>query len=526
VGSNSIRQVIADVTSDGGIRVVDEMKVAPRLGSGLSTTGSLTQSAMHDAAEAIATMCTLARQLGASRIEAVATSAVRDASNAREFTDLVRERASIQLRILSGPEEARLCFLSAQAHFEIGNGRAIVLDIGGGSLEVALSADGVVEHLQSLPLGAIRLTERFLGGAAASTDREVAKLRREVRQLLRESLPFKEWRGAQCIGSGGTFTNLAGIFLARNNIRVARSVHGGYVPRAEVENVLAQLQGLTAAQRVAIPGLNAGRADIIVGGLAVAAEAMAHFRARGVLASAYGIREGMLRRMARVSPVVADLGKARERAIREFAERCHYEERHASHVQELALRLFDSMGKRLGCEPGERQLLAEAALLHEVGYHVAYNKHHKHSYHLILHAEIPGMSPEEQVVVASVARYHRGPPPRRKHENFGLLDSDTRATIKRLSALLRLADGFDKGHSGAVEKLNVRWVKRAIRITALGRAGDERNLQLAAWGAGKKAGLLASLAKVPVEIVMSGGMVLASTDVDQDSRDVELADSA
>jgi exopolyphosphatase/guanosine-5'-triphosphate,3'-diphosphate pyrophosphatase len=508
IGSNSIRQVIADVTPEGGIRVVDEMKSAPRLGAGLARSGELNPVAIERAVEAVTRMSTLARELGASRIDAVATSAVREARNAKDFLERVRRQSALNVRVLSGSEEARLCFLSALAHFEMGNGRSVVMDIGGGSLEIALSADGVVEHLQSLPLGAIRLTEQFLGEEPRR--RTVKKLRETARKQLKERLPFKDWRGAQCIGSGGTFTNLAGIFLERSNVRLVRSVHGTYIPRAEVEHILAHLLELTAAQRLAVPGLNAGRADIIVAGLAVAAETMAHFRSRGVLASAYGIREGLLLRIARVTPVVSDPGKARERSLREFAVRCHYEERHAQHVRQLALILFDSLGKRIGCEPAERQLLGEAALLHEVGYHISYNRHHKHSYHLIVHAEFLGMPPDEQIVVANVARYHRGAPPRRKHENFQSLDKETRDRIRRLSALLRLADGLDRGHSGAVERVNVRWLDRAIRLTPVARPGEERGLRLAAWGASRKGALLADLAGVPVEVVAPNNEVFST----------------
>lgn len=508
IGSNSIRQVVADVTPDGAIRVVDEMKSAPRLGAGLVVTGELTAVAMERATEAITRMSTLARELGAARVDAVATSAVREARNSREFLDMVRKHAAINIRVLSGNEEARLCFLSALAHFDIGSGRSVVMDIGGGSLELVLSAEGVVEHLKSLPLGAIRTTEQFLSDE--SRKRSIGKMRQAARDHLRGTLPFKEWRGSQCIGSGGTFTNLAGIYLARNNVRTSRSVHGTYIPRAEVEHILSLLQELSPAQRLEVPGLNVGRADIIVAGLAVAAEAMAHFRCRGVLASAYGIREGLLLRIARVTPALSDPGRARERSIREFAQRCHYEERHARHVRQLALRLFDALGKRLGCEPEDRQLLAEAALLHEVGYHISYNKHHKHSYHLIMHAEFLGMQPNEQIMLANVARYHRGSPPRGKHENFAQLDRGVRRRIRQLSALLRVADGLDRGHGGAVDRVGVRWMERAIRLTLVAKKGEARGLRVAAWGASRKADLLSRLAGVPVEVVLPDGQLFST----------------
>ena len=499
VGSNSIRQIVADVTPAGQIRVVDEMKAAPRLGAGLFKRNELSEEPMRLAIESLVRMATLARQLGAKRIEAVATSAVRGAVNGPAFLARVRQETGLKVRVLVGEEEARLAFRSALAHFELGHGRAVVMDIGGGSLELALSAEGLVERLVSLPYGALRLTEQFLGATPRAKD--VRKLRKFIRDDIRKALPLRDWRGAEVIGSGGTFTNLAGIYLARQGMRAARSVHGTRIPRVEVEHVLEMLQELTVEERLTVPGLNPGRADIIVAGLAVAAEVLARVEPRDVAASAYGIREGLLLEVARVMPTIADPGEARSRSVREFAERCHYEEPHSRHVQRLALQLFDSIGTRLGCEPGDRHMLADAALLHDVGYHINYEGHHKHSLHLIRHADLLGLSPSEQVVIAHVARYHRGgEPDKKKHRDFAQLDKSSRQRIVRLAAILRLADGLDRGHVGAVERVKVRWMERALRITPV-PVPRAKSLRLELWGASRKAGLLSQLIGVPVEIV-------------------------
>jgi exopolyphosphatase / guanosine-5'-triphosphate,3'-diphosphate pyrophosphatase len=216
IGSNSVRQIVADVSPNGGIRVIDEMKAMPRLGQGVDQTGRLSESAMESAVSAIARMAILARQFGAERIEVVATSAVRDAANGPEFTDRIALSTGLPVRILSGEAEARLSFRSALAHFELGAGRTVVMDIGGGSLELVLAKEGVVERLASLPYGAIRLTEQFL--QPDIRPRAVRALRAEVRTGLRSAAPVKDWRGATVIGSGGTFTNLAGIVLSRHGL--------------------------------------------------------------------------------------------------------------------------------------------------------------------------------------------------------------------------------------------------------------------------------------------------------------------
>ncbi len=509
IGSNSIRQTIADVSPNGTIRVVDEMKAAPRLGAGLLETGVLGEMAIQNALIALTRMATLGSQLGVKRTEVVATSAVRDAANGDEFLRRVQSETGLKVRILRGEDEARLSFRSALAHFDLGSGRAVVMDIGGGSLELALSEDGLVDRLVSLPLGAIHMSERFLGPHAKK--KGMRKLRKDVRAELRRRLAARHWHATRVFCSGGTFTSLASIYLARIGMERAKTVHGTVIPRVELEHIVDMLQSMSIAERQTVPGLNAARSDIIVGGLAVAAEVAARVEAKELVVSAYGIREGILLESAHVAPLAADPGEARERSVLQLAERTHYEAPHSQHVQKLALQLFDSIGQRLGCTPEERHLLADAALLHDIGYHISYDKHNKHSYHLIEHAELLGMTPSEQIVVANVARYHRGAEPKKKHANYGGLDKPLRKTIMRLSAILRVADGFDRGHASAVAEIKVRWLERAVRLTAVPRR-HTLNLRLDLWGAARKSNLLSELAGVPVEIVGPDGSVMTYDD--------------
>ena len=501
IGSNSIRQIIADVSPTGTIRVVDEMKAAPRLGAGIHETGELSREAGDAAIEALGRMEALARQLGARRTRAVATSAVRDAGNSEDWLARVRLETGLDVEVLDGDDEARLSFRSAQAHFDLGIGRAAVIDVGGGSLELVLSADGLIERLISLPFGAIRLTEKYF--AKGITPRSMRKLRRRVRKSLKDEVPARDWRGSQVIGSGGTFTNLAGMVLARHHVTTARTVHGTIVQRVELEHIVDYLAALSPVERQQVPGLNAARADIIVAGLAAVAEVVARLEAKSFAVSSYGIREGILLDLAQVKPGSADRGEARERSVKQLAERSHYEALHAGQVQKLALRLFDSIGARIGCHPEDRQTLSDAALLHDIGYHINYDKHHKHSYHLITHAELLGMTPAEQVIVANVARYHRGAEPSKAHENFGPLSAADRARVRRLAAILRVADGLDRGHTAAVADLRVRWLERALRIIPV--PADGASIRLELWGASKKSDLLAEIAGAPVEIVAPGG---------------------
>jgi exopolyphosphatase / guanosine-5'-triphosphate,3'-diphosphate pyrophosphatase len=509
IGSNSIRQTIADVSPTGVIRVVDELKAAPRLGAGLYERGSLNEIAVQNALSTLSRMATLANQLGVERTEVVATSAVRDASNGEQFLKLVRAETGLSVRVLRGDDEARLSFRSALAHFDLGVGRAVVMDIGGGSLELALSADGLVERLISLPFGAIRMTEQYIG--TSGKKKGMRKLRKRVRRELRRTVAARHWHASRIICSGGTFTTLAAIYLARTGIENAKTVHGTVIPRIELEHIVDMLHNMPLEERQRVPGGSAARADIIVGGLAVAAEVAARVEAKELVISGYGIREGILLETAKVVPAPADPGEARERSVRELAERTHYEEQHSKHVQKLALQIFDAVGQRLGCTADDRKLLSDAALLHDIGYHISYDKHNKHSYHLIEHAELLGMTPPEQIIVANIARYHRGAEPRKKHVNYGGLEKGMRETIKKLAAILRVADGFDRGHANAVADIKVRWMERAMRLTAV-PARQSNNLRLELWGAARKSNLLAEVAGVPVEIVAPDGTVTTYED--------------
>src|SRR3977135_2017008 len=213
IGSNSIRQTIADVAPTGVIRVVDEMKAAPRLGAGLDKKGRISEIAIQNALSTLTRMATLATQLGVKRTEVVATSAVREASNGEEFLKLVRSETGLKVRVLRGEDEARLSFRSALAHFDLGVGRSVVMDMGGGSLELALSADGLVDRLISLPLGAIRATERYLGRGGEK--KGMRNIRKHAWLDLRRHLSARHWHAARIICSGGTFTSLASIYLAR-----------------------------------------------------------------------------------------------------------------------------------------------------------------------------------------------------------------------------------------------------------------------------------------------------------------------
>ena len=488
VGSNSVRLLVAEYDPASGISVIDELKDHPRLAAGLASTGCLDDAAMNRAIQVLARMREVCLRRGVRRMSAVATAAVREAENGPWFVRRVRQELDIPLRIIDAETEAALSYRSVAHHFPLAGERALVADIGGGSLELIGAVDGLVELTLSLPLGAVRLTELYLPGERAA-HKEVAVLRNSVRRRLKRGLSSREWSGATIIGSGGTFTSLGRMVQTRRGLSPGDPVHGVSITTAEVEQLLEWLASRSIEQRRQVPGLNPERADIILAGLAVTAELLDKVRARSLTVSAFGLREGLLLEMAGAEETLVPDPL---RLFREFAERCQSDRRHVEHVRHLALQLHDQLGKELGSSSQERALLEAASLLHDVGQLVSYRKHHKHSYQLIMHAERLGLSARDRALVALISRYHRRTGPRRKHPEFASLSSVDQGIVRRVSALLRVADGLDRGHTAAVESVATELTPKELVIRIAPRLAGA-DLGLECWGASRKADVLAKL---------------------------------
>jgi exopolyphosphatase/guanosine-5'-triphosphate,3'-diphosphate pyrophosphatase len=286
VGSNTVLLLIAEHHPTAGLTIMAEAEDQPRLGAGLSATGRLSQAAMARALETLARMGELCRTHGVSRIGAVATAAVREAENGEEFLQRARAQG-IPLQAISAETEAALSYRSAAHHFP-GAERTLVADIGGGSLELIGASGGRIQLSRSLPLGAVRLTEFAL---------PLSALRDQIGRALDQAVPKREWAGSAVIGSGGTFANLGAMTLAQRGVS-GRPAHGVEMSAKEVEDLLTRLNAMSPAERRQVPGLRPERADIILAGVAVAAELLDRVKADRVRVNGYGLREGLLLEMA------------------------------------------------------------------------------------------------------------------------------------------------------------------------------------------------------------------------------------
>lgn len=501
VGSNSIRLIVAETTGSGSYRVIDDEKEIARLGHGLEETGALDPANIERSVDAIARMKDIASGYGVERIRAIATAAVREATNGQTLIDLVAQRAGLDLVIISAEEEARLAHQSVANAFDLRAMTCAVVDIGGGSTEIVTSVDGVIGNVFTLPLGAVRLTERF-GACDDATGRQYMAMRRYVSEQLRERLPRTEPAPSLIFGSGGTFTTLASVSMQRSSDAGADmlpfTVGGHEMQRDEVRHTLDWLRKMPVAERSGVAGLSTDRADIIVAGVLIIDKVMKRFGVNRLRVHDRGIRDGLLLSM------VDELGLGRRpsdgaqvdrlRAARRFAASCRYEERHSEQVARLAVRLFDDLAGLSGEAPADesdwrspinRELLEAAAVLHDVGYLINYSRHHKHSYHLIAHSDMPGYTNRQREIVANVARYHRRSHPKQKHAAYARLSREDQAIVRRLSALLRIADGLDRTHTQSVGEVRAEVIGPRVVFRVTARDGAEVNI----WGAERKADL-------------------------------------
>jgi exopolyphosphatase/guanosine-5'-triphosphate,3'-diphosphate pyrophosphatase len=482
IGTNSVRLMVVDAVGPDDYRLVDDEKVTTRLGEGWTTTGLLSEAAMQRTFEAVARMRAIAEGRGATRIAAVATSATREAANGAEYIARLQSELGLEPQVISGQEEAELAYLSVQHNFNLPNERIVCLDIGGGSLELIFTAGPVVEESYSLPLGAVRLTEQFVHSDPI-TQREWKALRNHIRAELDRALARQELGGTVLIGSGGTVSSLGRVIAHQRGDRINR-IHGYSTRRSYVQHAIRLFRSLGLAERRGLEGLSPDRADIITAGASVINEVLRYLHLNSIIVNEHGIREGLIMRMTRdvfglpVSPMAADW---RESA-RAFRASCGDDGASSEHVAYLAVSLFDALAQLHGYGEDERRLVEAAALLRNVGYHISYERHHIHSYHLIRHAKLAGFSPREIELIANLARYHRRTLPSKRHPNFARLSRQDRERVLRLGALVRLVDGLDRTHRRRVRAIQTRLKKKHLRLVLI----SDEPLDLELWGGRQK----------------------------------------
>jgi exopolyphosphatase/guanosine-5'-triphosphate,3'-diphosphate pyrophosphatase len=484
IGSNSIHMIVVAPEPKGGYRVLGREREMVRLGkSALSAAGkgsgagALSEAAMRDGLEALIKMTTLASLKGARRVVAVATSAVREASNGEEFLARVKAQTGFDVQLLSGVDEGLLIYRAVREVVDLSGGPAAVVDVGGGSTEWVATHEGKIERVVSLRLGSLRSATGMKGDPPGSV--EIERLRKSIRAALAAEVPVRPV--ARLVATSGTAVcaaDLADLFAAR-----ARKAGGGAlreVRTRELSQVAARLATMKRREIAALPPVGGPRSDSILAGAVLLEELVLHAGVDRFQVCDRALREGLvLAALGQPIPLARDPEDLRRRQVLQLAERSESVLAHNLQSARLAVRLFDLTLSVHGLGAREREWLEYAALLHDIGYSIHYNDHHKHSYYLITNATLDAFDPREIEILAHVARYHRGrrPKPHRQPTLMALKPWQQKVIVK-LACLLRVADALDRTHASRVEEIYASIRSHRVKLEVLSRY--DVSLELAA----------------------------------------------
>jgi exopolyphosphatase/guanosine-5'-triphosphate,3'-diphosphate pyrophosphatase len=486
LGSNSARLIVVEYIPGWSFRIIDEVSHRVRLSDGMYQDGMLQPSAVRRAVEAIKMFRALCDANGVKEIVPIATAAVRDAKNRKEFLNQLMQASRLQFQVLSGNEEAELSALGAINGVGIKNG--FVMDVGGGSTEISEVRNSHNYQSVTTPLGALRLTELFLSGSPVRPT-DIRNINRYISDAL-TSIPWLQkspGRRASFFGLGGTLRAL--VRIDREYQSYPLELMNGYeLPLRRIEEMISHMTKLSVSERMQrIRGLQADRADIILAGAMIVVAILKRAGANRIIISGQGVREGVFYRRFLPERTGGVIPCLREFSVLNLTRMYGSKENHTQHVAKLALSLFDQLSDRHRYGSLEREYLWAAAQLHDVGMVIDYYDHHEHSAYIVLHSGLPGYTHRETALIALLCLYHRKGRINLKPYS-ALFRSDDLIRLKRLTALLRLAEYLDRSRTQAVDGLILSFEnRRDVRLHIQSRGGTGAYFE--AWEAQRNAEL-------------------------------------
>jgi len=457
IGTNAVRLLVVRINPNFSYIVISQEKEVVRLGEQEFKDNSLKQQAMERAVFVCKKFAELANTYGATKIIAVGTSAIREAKNREEFLQKLVNDVGFTVHVISGMDEARLIYLGVSSSIDIGEKKAIFIDLGGGSTEIVIGDQHKVYYSTSLKLGAIRDTAQFIGeGWTGPVPDNVCKqLKKHVIENIRAAKARVQDYGVRmAFGSSGTIINLSEV--ANKMFRKNENGKQPCLTRKNLKKLTPILSSLSLEERKDLPRINPERADLLVAGAIILEAIMDEFGLEAINISHRELRDGLLVDYLSLFEGFQQLQKApvRNRSVLHLGRSCNFDEKHAETVAELALQLFDSARKieLHNLEDYERDLLRHAAMLHDVGDFLSFNDHQLHSHYIINNAELSGFDEKEKSIIANIARFHRKKLPSRKNLKASGLDEKSKSVVMVLSTFVRLAEKLDRSHCGVVRK--------------------------------------------------------------------------
>src|SRR5688572_25183239 len=460
IGTNSVHMLVVRVRHDLSFEVIDREKAMVRLGAGGLDGKALTAEAMSAALQALSKFRRLAESRQVEVLLAAATSATREARNGGEFLARIERDTGIRARVITGIEEARLIHQAAVYGVDVGSARAVVIDVGGGSVEITLGTAADIQLSRSFKIGVIRLTERFVRTDPLSQRDERRMTKHILAEVDRHCEQITTAGFDRVIGTSGTILSLGTVAATMARGAPPGELRNLRVPAKQIRRVRKTVSKLDLEQRLALPGLDPRRADLTVAGAVLLDTLLRRLGAEELTLCDLALREGLvldyIRRNRRKIARVDAIPDVRRRSTIELAERCNYQAEHAQHVARLALALFDQTRSIHGLTDREREWLEYAALMHDIGALISFVRHHRHSYYLIKNGDLRGFQPDEIEVIALVARYHRRGTPKASHDEYAGLPATLRRTVRILASILRVAESLDRSHGQVITALDVQ----------------------------------------------------------------------
>ncbi|MGQ9918263.1 MAG: Ppx/GppA phosphatase family protein [Bryobacteraceae bacterium] len=477
IGSNSVRMMAADVGRNGRFEVLAEDRQVTRLGESVFRTGAIDETAARSVLAVLERMKQAYSRLGVLAVRAVATAAVRDASNGDEFLTRASQVLGETVERISGLEEARLIHLGVETRWPHPRKRVLILDIGGGSAEVIDAENGRLQAALSRPLGAVRLQEAFL-----HHDPPLEEELTQMQEFIAEKLHAvgRKVQHAAFDRVIGTSASASAIVCAANRIPRDRRQEADRrrVTSAQLRGLYRRLSAMNVEARRGVTGIGPRRAEIIVPGMAVMLAVLEMFGARQLYYCSAGVRDGILRDLADrgAGAERVRLDSEQRRMVEEYARRFGVDLRHARKVAAFARELFTALAPWHGLAPETGRLLKAAAYLRDTGHAINDMAHHKHSQYIVGNADLGGFTVEERRLVAMLCRYHRKAPPSQRHADFAALPAAEQRLIQFLCPLMRIADALDRSRDQRVDSIECALEDGALRLIM--RSGKDLGLEL------------------------------------------------
>jgi len=464
LGSNSIRLQIAAVY-EKSYRIVHEYREIIRIGDDLFKNGDLSEESVNKIYSCFMDIKKILDSYSVKIVKAVATATLRELKKGLEIVKEVKSRFGIELKIISGEEEARLSFLAISGNFQVDKYSAIITDIGGGSAEYTISIKGKIVEIASKKLGCSRLKNMFIQNDPPKIS-EIDNLKNHIQKNL---VNFENYNIDLVVCTGGTANNIANIYYTLKGKDEQSKIK--YVTRKFLKDFINEIKYMDTKSIANIKGVEPKRADIILPAAINLEILLSKTSTNGFYTFTGGLRTGLIIDTLNSMNIKMPFQSLSEdifySQLIEIGNKFQFEEEHARHVAYLSEKIFDSLNKNFNLNKDYRNMTIAAALLHDIGSYISFSKHHKHSYYLIKNSDLAGFNYRQKLMIANIARYHRKSLPKKDHPIYEELDGKEIEVVKILAAILRVADALDRGHKKFIPDINIEITEDKVSITPI-----------------------------------------------------------